>query len=157
MRVIAVGIVAFASAACFREAPRARVPSTEAGIPVPPSSEMFAPPSVAPAGRVAVPSAPPTQTGLATWYGEALRGHRTASGERFDPGALTGAHRTLPLGTWVVVRLRATGREVALRINDRGPWGDPRRVIDVSRAAADALGLTGLGVSTVDVWVVPPP
>jgi len=70
---------------------------------------------------------------------------------------MTAAHRTLPLGTWVLVRLRATGRQVRVRINDRGPWGDARRVIDVSRAAADALGLTRLGVAPVELWVVDGP
>ncbi len=115
------------------------------------------PDPAATSGVMAAPAASPFQVGLATWYGAALAGHKTASGERFDPGAMTAAHRTLPIGTWVVVRIRSTGREARVRINDRGPWGDARRVIDVSRAAADALGLTRLGVAQVEVWVVARP
>jgi rare lipoprotein A len=100
-------------------------------------------------------SATSAQTGLATWYGAALAGHRTASGERFDPSAMTAAHRTLPLGTWVDVTRPDTGQTVRVRINDRGPFGDSRRVIDLSRAAADAIGMTRLGVVPVEIRVVP--
>jgi rare lipoprotein A len=95
------------------------------------------------------------QTGLATWYGAVLAGHRTASGERFDPSAMTAAHRTLPLGTWVDVTRPDTGQTVRVRINDRGPFGDSHRIIDLSRAAADALGMTRLGVVPVEVRVIP--
>jgi rare lipoprotein A len=97
------------------------------------------------------------QTGLATWYGAALAGHKTASGERFDPAGMTAAHRTLPLGTWVEVTRPDTGRRVRVRINDRGPFGDSRRVIDLSRAAADALEMTRLGVVPVEIRVVEGP
>jgi rare lipoprotein A len=97
---------------------------------------------------------PPYQVGLATWYGQALAGHRTASGEPFDPAAMTAAHRKLPLGTWVEVRRPDTGQSVRVRINDRGPFGDDRRVIDLSRAAADALGITRMGVAQIEVRVL---
>jgi rare lipoprotein A len=66
---------------------------------------------------------------------------------------MTAAHRKLPLGTWVVVRRPDTGQTVRVRINDRGPFGDDRRVIDLSRAAADALGVTAMGVAPVEVYV----
>ncbi|MGA8434512.1 MAG: septal ring lytic transglycosylase RlpA family protein [Methyloceanibacter sp.] len=58
----------------------------------------------------------------ATWYGNELRGHRTASGEAFNPDGLTAAHRSLPLGTCLVVSNPKTGKSVAVRVNDRGPF-----------------------------------
>jgi len=85
--------------------------------------------------------------GLASWYGKAFHGRPTANGERFDMHALTAAHPTLPFGTLVRVRSVEDGRTVDVRINDRGPWLK-RRVIDLSRAAADALGLIDLGTGT---------
>lgn len=97
------------------------------------------------------------QVGYATWYGAALAGHRTASGERFDPREMTAAHRTLPLGTWVEVRRVDTGGSVRVRINDRGPFGHADRVIDLSRAAAKKLGIVKLGTARVEVRVVQGP
>ena len=85
--------------------------------------------------------------GLASWYGKGFHGRPTASGERFDMHALTAAHPTLPFGTLVRVRSVEDGRTVDVRINDRGPW-IKRRVIDLSRAAAEALGLIDLGTGT---------
>ncbi len=115
-------------------------------------SSACAGPSVAPAvAPGAPPGGAPDQVGLATWYGDALAGHRTASGEPFDPRAMTAAHRTLPLGTWVLVTRPDTGQTVRVRINDRGPFGDPRRVIDVSRAAAERLEMVRLGVVRVEI------
>jgi rare lipoprotein A len=95
-----------------------------------------------------------SQTGLATWYGDALAGHRTASGERFDPGAMTAAHRTLPIGTWVEVTRVDTGKRVRVRINDRGPFGKKDRVIDLSKAAAKKIDMLRAGVVRVEVRVV---
>ena len=80
------------------------------------------------------------QRGIASWYGSRFHGRRTASGERFDMNALTAAHRTLPLDSEVRVRNPANGRTVTVRINDRGPF-HPGRLIDLSRAAALALGV----------------
>jgi rare lipoprotein A len=97
------------------------------------------------------------QTGLATWYGDAFTGKKTASGERFDPTKYTAAHRKLPFGTWVEVRRPDTGRTVRVRINDRGPWGDDRRVIDLSRKAAQDLDVIHDGVSRVELRVVSGP
>ena len=96
----------------------------------------------------------PDEVGLATWYGAQFAGKKTASGERFDPRALTAAHRHLPFGTWVEVRRPDTGRSIRVRINDRGPWGDSRRVIDLSRAAAADLDIVGLGSAPVEIRIV---
>jgi rare lipoprotein A len=96
----------------------------------------------------------PDEVGIATWYGREFAGKRTASGERFDPDAMTAAHRKLPFGTWVEVRRPDTGRSVRVRVNDRGPWGDARRVIDLSRAAAKDLGMLGDGKVRVELRVV---
>jgi len=102
-------------------------------------------------------TAAPDEIGLATWYGKEFAGRRTSNGERFDPSALTAAHRKLPFGTWVDVRSVDTGKSVRVRITDRGPWGDARRVIDLSRAAADALDVTRIGVARVELRIVDGP
>ena len=97
------------------------------------------------------------QVGLASWYD--LQGRPTAGGERFDRQELTAAHRSLPLGTRVLVTNLANGRSVRVRINDRGPFARGR-VIDVSRAAARRLGMVGAGTVRVRIEVVgpaPPP
>lgn len=104
------------------------------------------PPAVAAVGDV--------ESGRATWYGKALAGHKTASGERFDPSKMTAAHKTLPLGTWVDVRRSGTSKVVRVRINDRGPFGEPDRIIDLSRAAFEHLGSIREGVIPVEVHVV---
>jgi rare lipoprotein A len=88
--------------------------------------------------------------GMASFY---RHGSRTASGEKFNPGELTAAHRTLPFGTKVRVTDVATGKSVTVRVNDRGPFIDGR-VIDVSHAAAESLGMTGKGVAKVKLDVV---
>ena len=93
------------------------------------------------------------ERGGASWYGPGFHGRRTASGERYDMNAFTAAHRTLPFGTWVRVHSLVNGREVDVRITDRGPF-IRSRVIDVSRGAAEALGMLGLGFKEV-VLLVP--
>ena len=95
------------------------------------------------------------ERGHASWYGGQFHGRRTASGETYDKYALTAAHKTLPFGTIVRVRSLKLGREVDVRINDRGPFA-PGRVIDVSQAAAEALGLMGKGVVEVSLNVDDP-
>ena len=97
------------------------------------------------------------QGGLATWYGAAFAGKKTANGERFDPTKYTAAHRSLKFGTWVEVRRPDTGRTVRVRITDRGPWGDDRRIIDLSRKAAEDLDIVREGVSRVELRVVDGP
>lgn len=89
-----------------------------------------------------------TQHGLASWYGSE-NGRTTASGDRFNPHAYTAAHRHLPFGTIVRVTNRLNGRSVEVRINDRGPWGDGDRVIDLSSAAADAIDMKRAGLVPV--------
>lgn len=95
------------------------------------------------------------ERGHASWYAPRFHGRRTASGERYDQTALTAAHRTLPFGSLVRVRSLVTGKEIDVRINDRGPF-TRGRVIDVSHAAAEALGMTVLGVKQV-LLLVPAP
>lgn len=87
----------------------------------------------------------------ASWYHE---GSHTASGERYRPDGLTAAHRSLRLGTRVLVTNRRNGRTVEVRINDRGPAAWTRRGIDLSRGAARALGMMGSGVAPVCLQVV---
>lgn len=93
------------------------------------------------------------ERGGASWYGIQFHQRKTASGERFDMTAMTAAHKTLPFNTRVCVRSLVNGSEVLVRINDRGPYA-LGRVIDLSRAAADRIGLTGLGIKQVAVTVV---
>lgn len=87
---------------------------------------------------------------LASFYSH---GRQTASGEKFNPGDLTAAHRTLPFGTRVRVTSLATGRSVMVRVNDRGPYIQGR-AIDVSSSAAKMLGITRQGVAKVKLDVV---
>jgi rare lipoprotein A len=88
--------------------------------------------------------------GYASWYGEP---QMTASGERFDPHALTAAHRTLPMGTRVRVTNTRNGKSVIVRINDRGPFSHAR-IIDLSEAAAKLLDMIEAGVVPVTLEVV---
>lgn len=98
------------------------------------------------------------QIGWASWYGSYHHGRKTASGERFSMHALTAAHRSLPFGTAVRVTNLDTGQQVKVRINDRGPFVDrQRRIIDLSRAAAERIGLRrrGIGHVRIDVLEMP--
>ncbi|HFC97681.1 MAG TPA: septal ring lytic transglycosylase RlpA family protein [Thermosulfurimonas dismutans] len=88
------------------------------------------------------------EEGLASWYGPGFHGRRTASGEIYNMYAFTAAHRILPLGTYVLVTNLENGRRVVVRINDRGPFV-PGRIIDLSYAAARALGMLEKGVVRV--------
>jgi rare lipoprotein A len=100
--------------------------------------------------------APPVgfvEEGVASWYGPGYDGNRTSSGEVYDQEALTAAHATFVFGTRVKVTLLSTQRSVVVRINDRFP-NHKGRVIDVSRAAARAIGLIGPGTGRVRVEVV---
>lgn len=90
------------------------------------------------------------QHGIASWYGKEFNGHRTSSGERFDMNAMTAAHRTLPLGSYARVTLDRTGKSVIVRINDRGPV-NRHRIIDLSYAAASALGIRSTGTGRVEI------
>jgi rare lipoprotein A len=92
------------------------------------------------------------QVGMASYYGREHDGRRTASGEVFDMNGMTAAHRTLPFGTRVRVTNLANGRQVMVRINDRGPFRRGR-IVDLSYAAARKLGIVGRGVAKVRVAV----
>ncbi len=91
--------------------------------------------------------------GVASWYGGMFHGRTTANGEPYDMHAMTAAHPSLPFGTKVRVTNLENGRSVVLRINDRGPFAK-RRIIDVSRHAAEHLGFLGSGLARVRVEVI---
>ena len=93
------------------------------------------------------------ERGVASWYGPGFHGNKTANGERYDMHQLTAAHRTLPLGSIVVVRSMSTGRQVTVRINDRGPFARGR-VLDLSLAGAQALMITGAGTGEIELRVI---
>jgi len=88
------------------------------------------------------------QNGQASWYGPGFHGRKTASGETFNTHEMTAAHRTLPFGTKVRVVNKRTGKSVVVRINDRGPYAHGR-VIDLSKASAQAIGLSGVASVTL--------
>ncbi|MEK6761717.1 MAG: septal ring lytic transglycosylase RlpA family protein [Nitrospirota bacterium] len=93
------------------------------------------------------------ERGVASWYGPGFHGNKTANGERYDMHQLTAAHRTLPLGSIAVVRSMSTGRQVTVRVNDRGPFARGR-VLDLSLAGAHALGMIGAGTDEIELRVV---
>jgi rare lipoprotein A len=153
---LCVTLLFFAAGCVHQREQRARGPAT--GIETPlggpdsaPSVSPGAGSSPAPGGRAEV------QVGYATWYGGRLAGHKTASGERFDPSQMTAAHRTLPFGTWVEVKRLDTGQSVRVRITDRGPFGHEERIIDLARAAAAKIDLIKAGMTKVEVRVVAGP
>ena len=90
------------------------------------------------------------ERGVASWYGPTFHGGRTATGEIYDMNAMTGAHPTLPLPTWVRVTNLQNGRSVVIRLNDRGPFSS-NRIIDLSRAAAGQLDMIRAGTTMVEV------
>jgi rare lipoprotein A len=91
--------------------------------------------------------------GQASWYGPGFNGRATANGETFDQNALTAAHPSLPFGTRVEVTNINNGESVVVRINDRGPYAEGR-IIDLSQAAAQDIGVTESGVAPVEVSVL---
>ena len=94
-----------------------------------------------------------TEEGVASWYGKPFHGRKTASGERYDMHELTAAHRTLPFGTRVRVKRLDNGRDVVVRITDRGPFHEGR-IIDLSKRAAREIGLLEPGTARVRIQVV---
>jgi rare lipoprotein A len=143
-RAGAIGALALLSACATRK---------EAGPPGQPHYKIGAPYEVD--GKRYVPQDDPTYEaiGIASWYGDDFQGKRTANGEIFDKNRLSAAHPTLPMPSLVEVENLETGRKVILRVNDRGPFAG-NRVIDVSHAAARALGFERQGLATVRVRYV---
>jgi len=93
------------------------------------------------------------EQGVASWYGPGFHGNKTANGERYDMHQMTAAHRTLPLGSIAVVRSLNSGRQVTVRINDRGPFAKGR-ILDLSLAGAQALDMTGNGTASIELRVI---
>jgi rare lipoprotein A len=91
-----------------------------------------------------------TETGKGSYYADKFEGRPTASGEKFDQGKMTAAHRTLPFGTKVKVTNVANGHSVTVTVNDRGPFA-AGRIIDVSKKAANKLGMVDAGVANVKI------
>lgn len=125
-----------------------------AGAPTAPAAPAAA--SAAPAAASAPKAAAPAaagDSGKVAWYGQKFAGRKTASGERFNPGALTMAHKSLPFATKVKVTNLKNNRSVVVRVNDRGPM-TPDRVGDVSQAAARKIGMLRSGVVEARLDVV---
>lgn len=100
-----------------------------------------------------VPDSRVLEAGVASWYGPKFHGKLTANGETYDMNGLTAAHRTLPFNTVVTVVNQSNGREVTVRINDRGPYID-NRVIDLSRKAAQEVDMIDSGTAPVQIFFV---
>jgi len=113
--------------------------------------------AIAPAAPAEAPSLElqlaPIKGGMASYYGRHLAGARTASGAHFDPDGYTCAHRTLPFGTQLQVTNPANGESVVVTVNDRGPFHG-NRVIDLSDAAAEDIGILGKGSGVVQLAVL---
>ncbi len=140
----------------------AAVPAADAAAPGAASSRLAASCDFSPVGRArpapvraqddAEPVWKKLQRGMASWYGSAFHDRVTASGEPFDMNELTAAHRTLPFGTQIKVRNPRNNREVVVRVNDRGPFTGGRS-IDLSKAAASALGIMNRGTAQVELFI----
>jgi rare lipoprotein A len=127
--------------------------ATPAAPPAAPVAAPAAAPAATPAAAPAAAPAGDVSEGKLAWYGKKFAGRKTASGERFNPNAMTMAHKTLPFGTRVKVTNLANQRSVVLRVNDRGPT-QADRVGDVSLAAARKLGMLKGGVVNAKMEVV---
>ncbi len=93
------------------------------------------------------------ETGIASWYGPGFDGNRTANGEIYDMNGVSAAHKTLPFGTIVRVVDLETSRSIVVRINDRGPFVEGR-IIDLSKGAAEKLGIIERGITPVGLRIV---
>lgn len=174
LRLATLGLLS-GLAACSAVSQNTAAPSVSTSVTPAPAPATAPPVGLTPPGEAAFPDRlvepqlaaqtspkPPNgpmyrvlEQGGASWYGPGFHGRRTASGERYDMHALTAAHRTLPFGTVVRVRSLVNGREVDVRISDRGPFVRSR-VIDLSRAAAAELQMLGLGFKQVSLLVLEP-
>jgi len=164
---VLAGLLALGLPGCAPLPPQeaAPAPATPADAPLRPLARLPDTPAQTPESAVAAVMAPAAAPepdapqedpeageeigrGGASWYGSRFHRRRTASGEMFDMEAFTAAHRTLPFGTLVCVHSLVNGRSIVVKINDRGP-SSRQRVIDLSRAAAKALDMIGLGTKQV--------
>jgi rare lipoprotein A len=143
------GAVAYAVLACSASAVLGQAASAPASAPSPAPAAAPAPAAPTPAAADATAS----ETGKLAWYGRKFAGRKTASGEAYNPGALTMAHRTLPFGTRVKVTNLKNNKSVVVRVNDRGPT-QADRIGDVSQAAAQKLGMMKVGVIDAELTVV---
>jgi rare lipoprotein A len=162
IRAAAAALALLALAGCAREGLRPPPPPES---PLPPPSGSAGAPQDEPRARLGNPpfyevdgrryvvlasAAGYVEEGTASWYGPDFHGGRTATGETYDMHAMTGAHPTLPLPTWVRVTNLENGRSVVVRLNDRGPFARGR-IIDLSRAAAEQLDMIRAGTARVEV------
>ncbi|MBM4218339.1 MAG: septal ring lytic transglycosylase RlpA family protein [Gammaproteobacteria bacterium] len=157
---LACSLALLALAGCARDAARPVPPPASVASPpgegVPrdePRAKYGNPPFYEVGGRryvVLTSAVGYTEQGIASWYGPDFHGGRTATGETYDMDAMTGAHPTLPLPTWVRVTNLENGRSVVVRLNDRGPFARGR-IIDLSRAAAERLDMIRSGTARVEV------
>jgi rare lipoprotein A len=150
--VIAAGLIGLLTAAAVLAQTPAWRPESPAAAPfltAPLQSAPATPRGAVPSPAAAAPAAAPperiTQTGKIAYYGPRFAGRKTASGERFDPEAMTMAHKTLPFGTRVRVTNLANGESVVVRVNDRGP-STSNRIADLSQGAAERIGMIEAGV-----------
>jgi len=142
----ALALIAACSTSRLPDAPKTIGPTVKAN----PHYKVGAPYKID--GRWYAPKVDPAheEIGVASWYGDAFHGKLTANGEIFDKRRISAAHRTLPMPTVVEVENLDNGRTIVVRVNDRGPFARDR-VIDLSHAAADALGFTAQGTAKVRV------
>jgi len=131
---------------------------TPSPAPAPPTRPTSAPPSAAEPPTRTAPFVPGMfiEEGVASWYGAPFHGRRAANGEIFDMNSLVAAHRTLPFGSIVRVTNLNNGRDVQVRVIDRGPFADDR-VLDLARAAAVALDMIGTGTAPVRIELISGP
>ena len=165
-RSCAALLIVSSLAACSGQAPQRPAPApreTASGgdvtTAVPPRSDRGNPPFYDVLGKryhVLPTSAGYVARGIASWYGRDFHGLATSSGETYDMNAMTAAHTTLPLPTWVEVTNLVNGKRVVVKVNDRGPFV-ANRLIDLSFAAATALDMVGTGTTRVEVRAVAPP
>jgi rare lipoprotein A len=167
LRTCAALLLTLSLAACAGNAPRSSVGSTRdsfgrpgAASTAPPlRSDRGNPPFYDVLGKryhVLPTSAGYVQRGVASWYGRDFHGLATSSGETYNMNAMTAAHTTLPLPTWVEVTNLVNGKRVVVKVNDRGPFVD-NRLIDLSFAAATELDMVRTGTTRVEVRAVAPP
>jgi rare lipoprotein A len=174
-RELALALAILSLSGCAHHRKAVQPPSLQAEAPPAPESYSTTPQAMPPA-RIPITPAPPggispedldyvnthrpilTQEGFATWYSAPYKGRKAANGQIFDDQALTAAHRTLPMGSLIVVTNLTTGQSSAMRITDRGPFVEGR-IIDLTIASAKATGVyrAGLVRVRVDVYKTPKP